>query len=602
MESTSLLLISIVSLLFVASDGLSETESLLKFKKSLVIGGASGLDSWNRKNPPCKWFGILCDQGYVWGLRLENIELAGSLDIEALTGLKSLRSLSFMNNKLRGPFPNFKKLGALKSIYLSNNQFDVLIPKDAFDGMGWLKKIHLEHNKFNGEIPVSVAKIPKLLELRLDGNQFTGQIPEFTHKLHILNFSDNALSGPIPNILRTMDPKLFEGNKKLCGKPLLTECYSPCNLSEEPKASSKKKTSKFLYIVAAVVAVILALLIILGLIIVLCRRRRNNQPLMSPDSGSSSLQKRAGIQKEIMGSGCFGASYKTLLSNGSMMVVKRFKHMESAGSEEFQDNMKRLGRLNHENLLPIVAYYYKKEEKLFVSDFIDNGSLADTLHGHRSLEQPNFDWPTRLNIVKGVGRGLLYLHRNLPSLMAPHGHLKSSNVLLSENFEPLLTDYGLIPMINAESAQELMVAYKSPEYLKQSRVTKKTDVWGFGVLILEILTGKLPESFPQSDKESEEDITSWVKSIFKGEWTQELFDQEMGKTNNCEGDILKLLRIGLSCSEVDVEKRLDIKEVVEKLEDLMKEQEGDDDFYSTYASEADGRSSRGVSSEGINLS
>lgn len=93
-----------------------------------------------------------------------------------------------------------------------------------------------------------------------------------------------------------------------------------------------------------------------------------------------------------------------------------------------------------------------------------------------------------------------------------------------------------------------------------------------------------------------------MKSIFKGEWTQELFDQEMGKTNNCEGDILKLLRIGLSCSEVDVEKRLDIKEVVEKLEDLMKEREGDDDFYSTYASEADGRSSRGVSSEGINLS
>lgn len=197
--------------------------------------------------------------------------------------------------------------------------------------MGWLKKIHLEHNKFNGEIPVSVAKIPKLLELRLDGNQFTGQIPEFTHKLHILNFSNNALSGPIPNILRTMDPKLFEGsiifvfplrngvmflcfrltnndllagNKKFCGKPLLTECYSPYNLSEEPKPSSKKKTSKFLYIVAAVVAVILALLIIIGLIIVLCRRRSYKQPLMSPDSGTSSLQKRAGIQKGDKGQYC----------------------------------------------------------------------------------------------------------------------------------------------------------------------------------------------------------------------------------------------------------------------------------------------------------
>lgn len=216
------------------------------------------------------------------------------------------------------------------------------------------------------------------------------------------------------------------GNKELCGKPLLTECYSPFNLSEEPKESSKKKTSKFLYIVAAVVAAILALLIILGLMIVLCRRRRNKQPLMSPEPGPSSLQRRAGIQKgdkgpyschskkrvpkkmiqttklsflrddegnfdlqdllkasaEILESGCFGATYKTLLSNGSMMVVKRFKHMDSAGSEEFQDHMKRLGRLNHENLLPIVAYYYKKEEKLFVSNFIDNGSLAANLHGN----------------------------------------------------------------------------------------------------------------------------------------------------------------------------------------------------------------------------
>lgn len=194
-----------------AAHGLSETESLLKFKKYLVIGKESALESWDRKNPPCKWIGVLCDKGYVWGLRLENIELSGSLDIEALMGLKSLRSLSFMNNKFRGPFPEFKKLGALKSIYLSNNQFDVKIPKDAFDGMGWLKKIHLEHNMFSGEIPVSLAKIPKLLELRLDGNRFTGQIPEFTHKLHMLNLSNNALAGPIPNILSTMDRKLFEG-------------------------------------------------------------------------------------------------------------------------------------------------------------------------------------------------------------------------------------------------------------------------------------------------------------------------------------------------------------------------------------------------------
>ncbi|CAA7057922.1 unnamed protein product [Microthlaspi erraticum] len=647
MNSTSLLLFSIVSLFLVAANGFWETESLLKFKKSLVIGRAGALESWDRKNPTCTWTGVLCHQGKIWGLRLENIELSGSLNIEALTSLRSLRSLSFMNNKLNGPFPEFKKLGALKSIYLSNNQYDVEIPRDAFDGMGWLKKLHLENNKFVGEIPSSIAKYPKVLEVRLDGNRFTGQIPEFTHELHMLNLSNNGLSGPIPKVLSKMDRKMFEGNKELCGEPLDMECTSPYNVSSEPKKRSKKKTSKFLYIAAAVVAALLAILIIIGVIIAICRRRRNKQPPLSADGEPSSLQKRAGIQDsdkgqsschsqnrtakrmihttkltflrddkekfelqdllkasaEILGSGCFGGSYKTVLSNGSNMVVKRFKHMNNAGSDEFQDHMKRLGRLKNDNLLPIVAYYYKKEEKLFVFDFVQKGSLAGHLHGHKSLGQPSLDWPTRLNIVKGVGRGLLYLHKNLPSLMAPHGHLKSSNVLLSENFEPLLTDYGLIPMINEESAQELMVAYKSPEFLTQSRVTKKTDVWGLGVLILEILTGKFPDSFPQANQEKEETMVSWVKSIFKGEWTQELFDQEMGKTNNCEEEILKLLRIGLSCCEEEVEKRLDIREAVAKIEDLMKEREqGDDDFYSTYAaSEADGRSSRGVSSEGINL-
>ncbi|CAN8258089.1 unnamed protein product [Cochlearia groenlandica] len=681
MASTFFFFFIITSFFYVVIHGLSDTECLLKFKKSLIIGRASALDNWDIKNPPCKWNGVLCHNGYVWGLRLENLELSGSLNVEALARLKSLRSLSFMNNKLGGPFPEFKKLGALKTIYLSNNQYNVKIPVDAFDGMAWLKKIHLEYNNFGGEIPSSIAKLPKLLELRLDGNRFTGKIPEFTHKLHILNLTNNALSGQIPKILSTMDQKLIEGNKGLCGKPLDKECYSsPYNLSPEPNSGSSKKTSKFLYIIAAVVGAILAVFIILGLVVLICRRKGKKQQLLSSEPpGPSSLQKRAGIQErekehssnchskqhhvaknmihttklsflrddkekfelqdllkasaEILGSGCFGASYKALLSNSSMVVVKRFKHMDNLGAGEFQEHMKRLGRLKHDNLLPIVAYYYKKEEKLFVCDFVEKGSLAAHLHGiylslylftcttntllvyfflayylfslvykgQKSLGQPSLDWPRRLNIVKGVGRGLLYLHENLPSLMASHGHLKSSNVLLDDKFEPVLTDYGLIPMINEENAQDLMMAYKSPEYLKQSRITKKTDVWGFGVLILEILTGKLPESFPQGIEESDEDISNWVKSNFQGEWKQELFDQEMHKTNNCETYILKLLRIGLSCCEVDVEKRLDIREVVEMISDLTKEREEDDDFYSTYASEADGRSTRGLSSEGINL-
>ncbi|ESQ44538.1 hypothetical protein EUTSA_v10003470mg [Eutrema salsugineum] len=185
--------------------------------------------------------------------------------------------------------------------------------------------------------------------------------------------------------------------------------------------------------------------------------------------------------------------------------------------------------------------------------------------------------------------------------MAPHGHLKSSNVLLTKTFEPLLTDYGLIPVINQLKAQEHMVAYKSPEYLQHRRVTKKTDVWGLGILILEILTGKFPANFVQGVNKSEDDLVSWVNLGFKGVWAPGMFDKEMGKTSHSEGQILRLLKIGLSCCEPDVEKRLEIGEAVVRIEELKDRDGDDDDFYSTYVSETDGRSSKGVSSESINI-
>lgn len=582
---------------------------------------------------------------------MENLELSGSIDIEALSGLTSLRTLSFMNNKFEGPFPDFKKLAALKSLYLSNNQFGGDIPGDAFEGMGWLKKVHLAQNKFTGQIPSSVAKLPKLLELRLDGNQFTGEIPEFEHQLHLLNLSNNALTGPIPESLSMTDPKVFEGNKGLYGKPLETECDSPY-IEHPPQSEARPKSSSRGPLVITAIVAALTILIILGVIFLLNRSYKNKKPRLAVETGPSSLQKKTGIREadqsrrdrkkadhrkgsgttkrmgaaagventklsflredrekfdlqdllkasaEILGSGCFGASYKAVLSSGQMMVVKRFKQMNNAGRDEFQEHMKRLGRLMHHNLLSIVAYYYRKEEKLLVCDFAERGSLAINLHSNQSLGKPSLDWPTRLKIVKGVAKGLFYLHQDLPSLMAPHGHLKSSNVLLTKTFEPLLTDYGLIPLINQEKAQMHMAAYRSPEYLQHRRITKKTDVWGLGILILEILTGKFPANFSQS---SEEDLASWVNSGFHGVWAPSLFDKGMGKTSHCEGQILKLLTIGLNCCEPDVEKRLDIGQAVEKIEELKEREGDDDDFYSTYVSETDGRSSKGESCESISF-
>lgn len=110
--------------------------------------------------------------------------------------------------------------------------------------------------------------------------------------------------------------------------------------------------------------------------------------------------------------------------------------------------------------------------------------------GKRNFNQPSLDWPSRLKIIKGVTRGLAYLYKELPTLTLPHGHLKSSNVLLDYKFEPLVADYALVPVINKDHAKQFMVAYKSPEYMQNERLTRKTDVWSLGILILELLTGR----------------------------------------------------------------------------------------------------------------
>ncbi|CAA3005101.1 pollen receptor-like kinase 2 [Olea europaea subsp. europaea] len=148
---------------------------------------------------------------------------------------------------------------------------------------------------------------------------------------------------------------------------------------------------------------------------------------------------------EILGNGVFRSYYKAALNADQVTVVKRFRHMNSVGKTDFHEHMR---------------------------------SLAFHLHGNRTRGHPSLDWPARLNIIKGVSKGLLCLHNELPSLMASHGHLKSSNVLLDKSYNPLLTDYALIPVVNQQHAQDHITAYKSPEYMQTDHAkNRRVDTW-----------------------------------------------------------------------------------------------------------------------------
>lgn len=300
----------------------------------------------------------------------------------------------------------------------------------------------------------------------------------------------------------------------------------------------------------------------------------------------------------VLGSGMFGSSYKTAIAGRKVMVVKRFKQMNNVGKEEFHEHMQRLSKLRHPNIQPIVAFYYRSDEKLLVSNYAENISLAFHLHGNQSDEAQSPDWPTRLKIMKGLVRGLHYLYVKLPSLIAPHGHLKSSNVLLTENYEPLLADYGLVPVTNPEHARDLMMAYKSPEYNQLGRISKRTDIWCLGILILEIMTGKIPMNTLHQSKGNDIDLTEFINSVADQEFDIEVFDKEMtGFDKNNEAEMIKLLKIGLSCCEKDANKRMDIKQVLERIEDVREKDGAEDDFQSTYSSEPDKQSTTGLSDD-----
>ncbi|CAK8535556.1 unnamed protein product [Lathyrus sativus] len=605
----------------------SDVEALLKFKRSLKnVVSLSSWDPSTNHRPPCSgntpnWVGLFCLKGRVWGLRLESMGLTGNIDMESLASMPALRTVSLMNNTFVGPLPNIKMLPNLKALYLSYNHFSGLIPDNAFMDLHRLRKLYLSNNEFSGKIPSSISTLPILVVLRLDSNKFKGEIPNFEHtnNLKIIDLSNNELEGPIPPNLRTFDPSRFSGNLLLCGPPLANTCQSDNGIL------SKMVVMNILLIVIMIAFVIS----IMVSIFVICRLRSQKKQLSDdnpstisklhmqasnkyvkppviyvktksladhydpnspkPDQyshghskkgeqGKLIFLKKDGIvfdlqdllraSAEILGSASFGSSYKAVILDGQAVVVKRYKKMNNVSREEFHEHMRRIGNLNHPNLLPLLAFYYRREEKLLISSFVHNGCLASHLHGNHTSQKPGLNWATRLKIVKGVSRGLSYLYSALPSVIVPHGHLKSSNVLLDESFEPLITDYGLSPLINLDHAQQIIMPYKSPEYAQLGRITKKTDVWSFGILILEILTGKFPENYITPKYNTDSDLASWVNMMITEKRTSDIFDIDMGGIGNSKSELLKLLKIGLSCCEENVERRLDIKEALVQIQDL----------------------------------
>lgn len=436
-DSGSVLLLCFVSLILllsgrVISEPTQDKQALLAF---LNLTRHANRVQWNPSVSACNWVGVECDpnRSFVYSVRLPGVGLVGAIPPNTLGRLSQLRVLSLRANRLTGEIPSdFSSLTLLRSLYVQNNELTGEFPA-GLTRLTRLTRLDLSSNNFTGPIPFSITNLTHLTGLLLENNNFSGMLPIITAPLVNFNVSYNKLNGSIPQTLSKFDASAFAGNLDLCGKPLSTLC-SPFFPSPAPSPNpeipaqnpvhKKSKLSKAAKIAIGVAAGLLALILLLILFLCLKKRHRRRQtakPPKPPSSTSRTVAAEAGTSSskeditggsieaernklvffeggvysfdledllrasaEVLGKGSVGTSYKAVLEEGTTVVVKRLKDVV-VSKREFDMQMEVLGKIKHQNVVPLRAFYYSKDEKLLVYDFMAAGSLSALLHGIVSI-------------------------------------------------------------------------------------------------------------------------------------------------------------------------------------------------------------------------
>ncbi|GAB4830102.1 hypothetical protein Ancab_019744 [Ancistrocladus abbreviatus] len=516
-----------------------------------------------------------------------------------ILSIPNLQTFKASNNNLRGEIPDqFQDCPFLSVLDLSSNHFSGTVPV-RIASCEKLVTLNLSNNQLTGEIPESIAMMPTLAVLDLSNNSLVGKIPDHfgnSPALEAFNVSYNKLSGPVPanGILRTINPSDLVGNAGLCGSVFPPCSRNSLNASGHSVLHPKRILTGWLIGISAVLAIGLAAFVTLNLY----RRWHSSGSCFEESFEMSSGEwpwrlmafQRLGFtsndilacikESNVIGMGATAVVYKAELpcSNTVVAVKKLWRSntdIEAGNYEDLVGEVNLLRKLRHRNMVRLLAFLHNDKDAMMVYEYMQNGNLGEALHGHQA-GRLLLDWVSRYNIALGVAQGLAYLHHDChPPVI--HRDVKSNNILLDTNLEAKIADFGLAKMMIKKNETVSMVAgsygYIAPEYGYTLKVDEKSDIYSYGVVLLELTTGKRPLD-PEFGEST--DLVEWVRGKMQhNRPLEEVLDPNVG--GNCkhvQEEMMLVLRIALLCTARLPKERPTMRDVITMLGEAKPRRKG----------------------------
>nr|AMM42808.1 LRR-RLK [Vernicia fordii] len=532
-------------------------------------------------------------------LSLAGNDLIGSIP-RTFANLDSLVSLNLSRNGLQGSIPSFVgQMKELRYLSLSSNNFTGVVPWELAR-LSALEVLELSSNSLSGEIPPDFAKLQHLNVLRIDHNHFSGKIPSSfgnTTSLSVFDVSFNNLSGSVPLNSNLIKCENIQGN------PKLQPCHSDPSTSEweqehsgsasqqgasPPIGSMQRNDGAFSPIeIASITSASVIFSVLVALVLFLTCMKKfvcNSASGRGPGRKEVVTCNDIGIQltyenvvratgsfniQNCIGSGGFGATYKAEIVPGVVVAVKRLSVGRFQGVQQFATEIRTLGRVQHPNLVKLIGYHLSETEMFLIYNYLPGGNL-ETFIQERSRRV--VEWSMLHKIALDIARALAYLHDEcVPRVL--HRDIKPSNILLDNNFNAYLSDFGLARLLGtSETHATTDVAgtfgYVAPEYAMTCRVSDKADVYSYGVVLLELISDKkaLDPSF--SSFGNGFNIVAWASMLLRQGRASEFFTAGLWDSGP-HNDLIQILHLGIMCTGESLSSRPSMKQVAQRLKRIQ---------------------------------